>query len=166
MSEASPAGQAPSEPAGTSPKRTSGQQPKRRKTWIKRRAWFLAFVALLVVYLSISGCVERMFFYPSGGSFEPPPGVEDGWFENTAGERLHGGFIPPEGDVPKPWPAVLHVHGNAGNMTHHEPFCSWLTERGYAVMLFDYRSYGKSDGGCSSRKCQVGLLALPYWIML
>ncbi len=125
---------------------------KRKKSWIERRAWFLALVAVLVVYLSVSGCSERMFFYPSGGGFETPAGIEDVWFENAAGQRLHGWFLPPKGDVPEPWPAVLHVHGNAGNITHHEPFCSWLTERGYAVMLFDYRSYGKSDSGSLDRE--------------
>lgn len=41
---------------------------------------------------------------------------------------------------------VLHFHGNAENMTTHFMFSSWMAERGFTVVTFDYRGYGKSTG--------------------
>lgn len=109
-------------------------------------------VALVIGLIFKSfGCSERLFFYPHRSAFVTPPGIEDVTFTNGEGHTLHGWFIPPEGNPPGSWPAVLHVHGNAGNLTHHVAFCKWLTEHGYAVMLFDYRSYGRSDKGSLSR---------------
>ncbi len=125
-------------------------QPKRVR---RLRRWLYAAALAVVGFIAVSfnGCAERLFFYPSRSAFETPEGTEDVWFTNAQGLKLHGWFIPPEGEPDGPWPAVLHVHGNAGNMTDHVQFCEWLTEHGYAVMLFDYRSYGKSDRGPLNR---------------
>lgn len=41
---------------------------------------------------------------------------------------------------------ILHFHGNAENMTTHFMFSSWLAERGFTVVTFDYRGYGESTG--------------------
>ena len=42
--------------------------------------------------------------------------------------------------------AVLHVHGNAQNMTAQWQYAHWLPYRGYNVFAFDYRGYGQSHG--------------------
>ena len=45
------------------------------------------------------------------------------------------------GADPTPGPAVLICNGNAGDRSHRLPLAEALTERGYAVLLFDYRGY-------------------------
>ncbi len=126
------------------------EQPKRARSL---RRWLLAAALAAVGFVAVSfaGCAERLFFYPSRAAFVTPEGTEDVWFTNADGLKLHGWFIPPDGKPDGPWPAVLHVHGNAGNMTNHVEFCDWLTKHGYAVMLFDYRSYGRSERGPLNR---------------
>jgi fermentation-respiration switch protein FrsA (DUF1100 family) len=45
---------------------------------------------------------------------------------------------------------VVHLHGNAQNMSAHFSFTSWLPQAGFNLLIFDYRGYGKS-GGTPSR---------------
>lgn len=110
-------------------------------------------LAALALGVAASGCMERYFFYPDRTPFVTPPGVEDVTFTTADGLTLHGWFIPPTGrgeDAP-PASAVLHVHGNAGNVSHHLVFCRFLADEGFAVLLFDYRAYGRSDPGSLRR---------------
>jgi alpha-beta hydrolase superfamily lysophospholipase len=62
---------------------------------------------------------------------------------------------PPAADAPPPanspalLPArgtVIHVHGNAANISNHLPQVAWLPAAGYNVLTFDYRGYGLSHG--------------------
>ena len=41
---------------------------------------------------------------------------------------------------------VLHLHGNAGNVTGHFQHVAWLPAVGWNVLTFDYRGYGQSEG--------------------
>jgi fermentation-respiration switch protein FrsA (DUF1100 family) len=41
---------------------------------------------------------------------------------------------------------VVYFHGNAGNLTGHFPYASWLVDYGFDVLAFDYRGYGNSQG--------------------
>lgn len=78
------------------------------------------------------------------GNWRPAEGVfEDCWFETVDGLRLHGWLL----EHPDPRAVVLHVHGNAGNVTHRASLAAILRERiGASVLLFDYRGYGRSEG--------------------
>lgn len=119
-----------------------------RKRRLGRKLWVFAVVlGVSVISAGSFGWAERLFYYPSRAEFVTPDGAEDVWFTNADGLKLHGWFIPPEGNPEGPWPVVLHVHGNAHNLIDHVGFCDWLTEHGYAVMLFDYRQYGRSEHG-------------------
>jgi uncharacterized protein len=41
---------------------------------------------------------------------------------------------------------VLHLHGNAANVSNHLPLVAWLPARGYQVLMLDYRGFGRSEG--------------------
>ena len=41
---------------------------------------------------------------------------------------------------------VVHMHGNAQNMSSQWQFVEWVPERGYNLFVFDYRGYGQSRG--------------------
>ncbi len=128
--------------------------PHGRRRAPVRHAIFLLALAAGVFAVGASGCMERLFFYPDRSPFTTPPGVEDVSFSTPDGLTLHGWFIPPNGraDDAPPAPAVLHVHGNAGNVSQHLDFCRFLADEGFAVLLFDYRSYGRSDPGPLRRR--------------
>lgn len=95
----------------------------------------------------VSGCAESMLMYhPSRVAFTTPDGFEDVEFQTADGLTLHGWFMPAQGEsVDGPAPAVLHVHGNAGNISSHAAFSQFLPASGMSVLIFDYRSYGRSD---------------------
>jgi dipeptidyl aminopeptidase/acylaminoacyl peptidase len=111
------------------------------------RLLLLGFFALALP-ASLTGCAERLAYWPSRAAFETPHAAEDIWFETSDGVLLHGWFLPAKG-VPEgePAPAVLHLHGNTGNISTHTQFSEFLTEHGIHVMMFDYRSYGRSARG-------------------
>ena len=69
--------------------------------------------------------------------------MEDAWFTAADGTKIHGWYVPHE----KPRAVVLFCHGNAGNITHRAEILRELHDRvGAAVLVFDYRGYGKSEG--------------------
>ena len=109
----------------------------------------VARLALISGFLDIvlAGCIERMFFYPDSATYTTPAqlGVraEDVQIVTADGSRLHGWFLPAVESVKG---TVLHLHGNAANVSNHLPLVSWLPPRGYNVLMVDYRGFGRSQG--------------------
>ena len=105
----------------------------------------LALLGTFVIVLA--GCVERMFFYPDAVTYTTPAQfgvkVEDIYVVSGDGSRLHGWFIPAVGQAKA---TVLHLHGNAANISNHLPLVAWLPARGYHVLMIDYRGFGRSEG--------------------
>ena len=95
----------------------------------------------------VSGWVERYFFYPDALQYTTPAQfglqAEDVWLHATDGSRLHAWFLPAQG---KAKGTVLHLHGNAANVSNHLPLVAWLPPRGYHVLSLDYRGFGRSQG--------------------
>jgi fermentation-respiration switch protein FrsA (DUF1100 family) len=112
---------------------------------IARIALIALFSGFLVIVLA--GCIERMFFYPDSATYTTPAqlGVraEDVRIVTADGSRLHGWFLPAVGNAKG---TVLHLHGNAANVSNHLPLVSWLPARGYNVLMIDYRGFGRSEG--------------------
>ena len=127
----------------------TGDRPRRLRT-----AAVVAVVAALGLALGATGCMERLFYLPTSGPTDPPPGLEAEtvWFESADGTRLHGWFLPaagpPDGGGA---PAILFVHGNAGNLEGHVGFVEHLPAEGFSVLCFDYRGYGRSEGRARRR---------------
>ena len=141
---------------------TTDQTSSESKEIPKRRRWLRRLVRMFVLYLIVSGIglgvlwytgyAERLAYMPVRDAFETPEGYEDVWIESVDGTRLHGWLMPAiTARNGEPSPAILHVHGNAGNVMYHESFSAFLTNAGFHVLLFDYRGYGRSDEGKISR---------------
>ncbi len=69
--------------------------------------------------------------------------------DTTDGLRLGGWFV--AAAAPSRGLAVLVANGNAGNRAGRAPLARALSERGLAVLLFDYRGYGGNPGSPSER---------------
>lgn len=67
---------------------------------------------------------------------------EDVTITTEDGVRLHGWWIP----HPRPRAVLLHFHGNAGNVSHRLELIRIFHDLGLAVLIFDYRGYGRSQG--------------------
>ncbi|MCZ6837567.1 MAG: alpha/beta fold hydrolase [Planctomycetota bacterium] len=117
----------------------------------------LRLTCLLSILLFIgwaTGCMERLFYVPTSGNTPLPlefPDAESVWFTSEDGTKLHGWFIPGEHVENDPIPSILHVHGNAGNITSHYGFTEYLPGAGFNVFIFDYRGYGQSEGKARNR---------------
>jgi fermentation-respiration switch protein FrsA (DUF1100 family) len=103
---------------------------------------------LAVVLAALTGgCAERFFFYPDQREYTTPlaEGVraEEVVLPGPDGVELHGWWLPAQG---KAHGTVLHVHGNAANISNHLPLIAWLPAAGFNVLTFDYRGYGRSNG--------------------
>jgi fermentation-respiration switch protein FrsA (DUF1100 family) len=80
------------------------------------------------------------------------PGAEDVAFATADGLRLRGWFAPP---ATSSGATVLVFNGNAGDRSSRAPLAAALRRAGLAVLLFDYRGYGRHPGTPSEK----GLLA-------
>src|SRR5262245_38798080 len=120
----------------------------------------LATVALALVALAraLRWMEPRMLYYPTR-ELEASP-ADAGWpFEDVTiraadGVALHGWFIPAARDSERagaergtqPGLTVLFLHGNAGNISYRMEKLRILRELGAAVLIVDYRGYGRSEG--------------------
>lgn len=107
----------------------------------------IAFAVIAVLALLLAGCVERMFFYPDSAQYSRPEQYglqhEDVFFDAADGSRLHGWWLPARGEA---LGSVLHLHGNAANVSNHLPLVAWLPGAGFNVLMLDYRGFGLSQG--------------------
>ncbi len=113
-------------------------------------------VVAVILYMPATGCMERLFYYPTRGPTQPPPHLAEAqsvWFASSDGTRLHGWFIPAQGahSLPKQAATILQVHGNAGNIESHIGFAEHLPLGGFNLFIFDYRGYGRSEGSARRR---------------
>lgn len=122
-------------------------KPVRKRRWARGIALRLGAVAAVVAIMRWTSLIEsNVFYHPTREQFATPAGCEDVWFMSKDGVRLHGWFIRARDAAPgEARPAVLHCHGNAGNVDAHLEFSEFLAEFGVHVFIFDYRGYGRSD---------------------
>ena len=95
----------------------------------------------------VSSWVERFFFYPDTLQYSKPAQfglvAEDVWIAASDGSKLHAWFLPSQGPARG---TVLHLHGNAANVSNHLPLVAWLPARGFNLLTLDYRGFGRSQG--------------------
>jgi len=117
-------------------------------TRVKIYAASLGVLAVLFAVFDGRGWLEsRVFYHPSRERFVAPLTASDVTFKTSDGLTLHGWLFMPEGwkAGDPPARAVLHAHGNAGSVGNHAIYTDWLAKHGFAVLVFDYRGYGRSD---------------------
>ncbi|MCL1886586.1 MAG: alpha/beta hydrolase [Betaproteobacteria bacterium] len=92
------------------------------------------------------------FYFPDRLNYDSPHRIglayEEVTFPSTDGTRLWGWFIPAR-NIEHPRDAkgtVIHMHGNAQNLTAHWQFAEWIPDRGFNLFVFDYRGFGNSLG--------------------
>lgn len=114
---------------------------------------------------------SRMLYYPtkypSGEwSVQETLGATDVSLKAGDGTRLHAWWIPARSNPPGfSRLATLHLHGNAGNITHRGLPARSIVAAGSSVLLLDYRGYGKSEGSPSERGLYQDAEAAYDWIL-
>ena len=108
--------------------------------------------ALLVIYLLACGALyarqTHFIFFPERDIASRPAdfgcSAEDVAIPEGA-QTLQGWWFP--GTNGK---TVLYLHGNGGNIGANAEHACRFQKMGFSTLLFDYRGYGKSDGGFPS----------------
>lgn len=113
-----------------------------------------AVLALVLAAILVVGAAwvfqDALIYHPDRSS--PPPAAEalEGGIDivlNTQdGLELSAWFVPPTRGSPRRDLAVLVAPGNGGNRSGRAGFATLLAERGFAVLLLDYRGYGGNPG--------------------
>jgi fermentation-respiration switch protein FrsA (DUF1100 family) len=106
-------------------------------------------VAVAVLLLVLVWALQRHLIYlPSDAPVAPAatviPGARDVELRTSDGLTLGGWFVPAR--QPDRGVTVLVASGNAGDRSARAPLATALAARGLAVLLFDYRGYGRNPG--------------------
>src|SRR5436305_4998599 len=121
-----------------------------------RRALLLIVALVLFISIMLRGIVDRMVYYPmpypqGDWDLQARAGAQDVWCTASDGVRLNAWWFPQS----KAQFATLFLHGNAGNVTHRVDHADAIKQAGSAVLIPDYRGYGKSKGHPSERGLQL-----------
>lgn len=122
------------------------------------RTLWVILVVVAAVYAVLLAYVyffqSRLIYFPDNPGrelVETPAAIglafEDLHVTTADGVRLHGWFVSGAPGAP----TVLYCHGNAGNISHRLDRLRIFNDLGLAVLLFDYRGYGRSEGSPSEQ---------------
>ncbi|WP_242504148.1 alpha/beta hydrolase [Promicromonospora panici] len=100
---------------------------------------------------------DSLVYHPDPSSPGPAASVLDGGVDVTLATtdrlKLTAWFVPPARETRDRETAVLVAPGNAGNRLGRAGLAELLAERGFAVLLLEYRGYGGNPG----RPTEAGL---------
>jgi len=142
-------------------------------TFLRHRGLRMALrivLSVLFIYGSVvlaMFVLQKRFIYMPFRAIEAVPGGFGMTWEEVEiplpeGGRLHGWWIPTATPAAG---AVLYCHGNGGNISHClEAAAAWHKD-GLAVLLFDYRGYGQSDGYPGEGKMYADAQAAWDWLV-
>jgi fermentation-respiration switch protein FrsA (DUF1100 family) len=101
-----------------------------------------ALLALLLAVRCEGAVLDAFIFFPDRHMPPAPAGVADRWITTRDGVRLHAWY----GGPAAPVATLLWSHGNAGNIADRVGVLLAFVARGLAVLAYDYRGYGRSEG--------------------
>lgn len=111
----------------------------------------MVIVLVVATGVGLVWAVQRSLIYYPDSSPVPPaadalPGARDVSMTTADGVELSAWFAPTPDEVDDTGYAVLVAPGNAGNRLSRVDLADALRERGFAVLLMDYRGYGGNPG--------------------
>ena len=129
----------------------------------------LGFVAIVLLGLLLLVWLfqRRLIYFPLEHDVPPAenilPGASDVVLTTTDGLELGAWFVPATAGSPRA--TVLIFNGNAGHRAARAPLARVLADRGFAVMLFDYRGYGGNPGSPTERGLALDARAARQYLL-
>lgn len=139
---------------------------------LRLRGRTIGVTVIVIVVLMVGGFAlawwgqRSLIYFP--GSAAPSvedalPGAEEISISTDDGLELAAWFLPPSSEADR-GQAVLYLPGNAGDRSSRAGIATELSERGFGVLLLDYRGFGGNPGSPSeeglAHDAQAGVVAL------
>ena len=107
----------------------------------------IAFLGL-TLFIGLRWFEHAVTFHPvqydARQGWTQPPKASDVWLTTADGLRLHGWFFEAR-NLPAT-ATIIFFHGNGGNISNVGWVGERLSDKGFNVLLLDYRGYGRSEG--------------------
>src|SRR5262249_23494938 len=140
---------------------TGSRRLRRSLLWLARNVAVAGLLVLLILMLF----ENRLIYFPTTAAEE--------WIEPADLPHEDVSLVLPDQTAihawwcPKPGAdsALIHCHGNAGNLSHRAPTLIKLRdELNVSVFAFDYPGYGKSTGAPNEQSCCAAGEAAWNWL--
>ena len=144
------------------------REGKPRAWWRRAAGPALRISALLLVLSALMLVFERKLIYFPQRAHDVTPrqlglAFEDLTLTAEDGVRIHAFYLPAPAE---PRWTVLFAHGNAGNVSHRLDRAVFLQSKlRAAVLLFDYRGYGRSEGSPDEEGTYRDARAAHRWLV-
>lgn len=125
-----------------------------RNHLIRKLKVSLAFTIIIYVTVGVLLYVfqEKLLFLPStldsDYSFQFESDFEELFFETEDHVSINALHFKTKNPKTRKG-VILYFHGNAGNLSRWGKYATYFVDRGYDVLMMDYRTYGKSVGALS-----------------
>lgn len=144
-------------------------QQRRRRRPGRRWLWLGLAVAGVALLLGLVTMMQRRLIYFPDRSTPPPaaevlPGARDVTLHTEDGLELTAWLVP-SAEERDTGLAVMYLPGNGGNRSGRAPTADLLAERGFTVLLVDYRGYGGNPGRPSETGLAADGLAAHDWLV-
>lgn len=102
---------------------------------------------------------DSRLFVPQPPGYTRLPGEVK--IESGEGEQINAVYL----EHPAAKYTLLFSHGNAEDLDNVVPFMQPFYDRGYSVLMYDYRGYGTSEGRPSTRNAKQDAAAVYDWLV-
>jgi fermentation-respiration switch protein FrsA (DUF1100 family) len=112
---------------------------------------FTAGIIAICLYGAVCFVANRIVFqptrYPDGWwDTQTGLGARDVWLRARDGVQLHAWWLEAPQEAHGGRVATLYLHGNGGNLAYRPGHLRAILAAGSAVLIVDYRGYGRSSG--------------------
>jgi uncharacterized protein len=133
-----------------------------RVSWRIARPLVLAYLIIILGMMLLEPSLVYPIPSPDVGDWRPTHlHYEDVWFQSTDGNNLNGWYFPKKSAKR----AILYCHGNGEHLGLMGELGAHLREAlDAAVLVFDYRGYGRSEGKPTEAGCVADGQAARRWL--
>ncbi|MEI8390426.1 MAG: alpha/beta hydrolase [bacterium] len=95
-----------------------------------------------IFYLVLPFILPSLIYAPIKEQTKAALKVQDIYLKTSDNVKINVWYVKAKNNKP----TILFCHGNGGNISYYEEIINIFSDKGYGILLLDYRGYGKSEG--------------------